>query len=103
MFSSDASMLKIGNSALRIISLCFVPAAVGIVFSGVFQAVGKGVRSLIMSLLRQLCIIVPVAYFLSRIGLTDMWFAFPIAEVASLLVAVLFFINLVKGDFKRLN
>ena len=103
MFSPNKEMIEIGTVALRIISLCFITAALGIVLTGVFQAVGKGIRSLIMSLLRQLGVIVPVAFFLSKISLKDMWFAFPIAEAVSLLVASLFFINLVKGDFKRLK
>lgn len=79
MFSPNKEMLEIGAVALRIISLCFIPAALGIVLTGVFQAVGKGIRSLIMSLLRQLGVIVPVAFFLSKISLKVMWFAFPIA------------------------
>ena len=62
MFSPNKEMLEIGAVALRIISICFIPAALGIVLTGVFQAVGKGIRSLIMSLLRQLGVIVPVAF-----------------------------------------
>ena len=50
-----------------------------------------------------MCVIVPVAYFLSKTGIINMWYAFPIAEVVSLVVAILFFINLVKGDFSRLK
>jgi hypothetical protein len=103
LFNPTEEMLDIGTVALRIISLCFIPAAIGIVFSGAFQAVGKGVRSLIMSLLRQLCLIVPIAYFLSSISLKDMWYAFPLAEIGSLIVGIIFFITLVKGDFKRLD
>lgn len=103
MFSPNKEMLEIGAVALRIISICFIPAALGIVLTGVFQAVGKGIRSLIMSLLRQLGVIVPVAFFLSKISLKVMWFAFPIAEAVSLAVAILFFLNLVRGDFKRLK
>lgn len=103
MFNPDKEMIEIGTVALRIISICFIPASVGIVFTGVFQAVGKGIRSLIMSLLRQLGIILPVAYLLSSAGLKDIWFAFPIAEAGSLLVAILFFVNLVRGEFKSLK
>ncbi len=103
MFDPSEEMMEIGTVALRIISLCFIPAAIGIILTGLFQAVGKGFRSLVMSLLRQMGVIVPVAYFLSKTGIVNMWYAFPIAEVASLIVAVLFFINLVRGDFKRLS
>lgn len=102
MFKPNQEMIEIGKSALRTISLCFVPAAAGIVLTGLFQAVGKGIRSLIMSILRQMVVIVPVAYFLSKISISDMWFAFPVAEFISLMVAILFFMNLVKGEFKRL-
>lgn len=103
MFSPNAELMSIGQSALRIISICFIPAAIGIVFTGVFQAVGKGFRSLIMSLLRQIGVILPAAYFLSKISLHDIWFAFPIAEGFALAIALIFFINLVKGDFKKLK
>ncbi len=102
MFSPNEEMLIIGSSALKTISLCFIPAAAGITLTGLFQAVGKGLRSLVMSVLRQLGIIIPVAYLLSRISLTDMWYAFPVAEFFALMIAILFFTNLVKGDFKRL-
>ena len=62
MFNATDDMYAIGIPALRLISLCFLPAAVGIMFSTVFQAVGRGIRSLIISLLRQLCLILPIAY-----------------------------------------
>lgn len=104
MFGGTRDIMNIGIPALKIISLCFIPAAVGILFTTLFQAVGKGIKSLLMSFCRQLVILLPVAYILSVIfDLTAVWFAFPIAEVFSLTLAIIFFINLVKGDFKRLG
>lgn len=72
-------------------------AALGIVFSTAFQATGMGVRSLIISLLRQLILILPVAYLLSLTGeVTNVWYAFPIAEAVSLVVSIALYLNLYK-------
>ena len=86
-------MLDIGVPALRTISLCFLPAALGILFSTLFQAVGKGTYSLMISLLRQLIILVPVAYFLASISVQAVWYAFPVAEVVSLFASIGFFVH----------
>ena len=104
MFGGTDELMKIGVPAFRIISLCFSPAAAGIIFTTLFQAVGKGIRSLIMSFARQLVLILPIAFIFSKIwGLDTVWYAFPIAEIFSLAIAIGFFINLVKGDFKKLG
>ena len=101
MFGGTEELMNIGVPAFRIISTCFIPAAVGILFTAFFQATGKGIRSLIMSVARQLVLILPLAYVFSKlIGLSSVWYAFPIAEIGSLLIAVLFFVNLAKGEFK---
>ncbi len=104
MFGGTAEIMEIGVSALRIISLCFIPAAAGILLTTLFQAVGKGIRSLIMSFCRQLVVLLPAAFILTRIFvLSAVWYAFPIAEFFALLIAIGFLLNLVKGDFKRLG
>ena len=84
IFNASDAMLQIGIPALRIISLSFTGAAVGILLSTLFQAVGKGNYSLLMSALRQLIVILPLAYLLSKIGLQPVWIAFPVAELVSL-------------------
>lgn len=104
MFGGTSELMEIGVPALKIISLCFIPAAGGILFTTLFQATGKGIRSLIMSFCRQLVLILPIAFVLSKLfGITSVWFAFPIAEFFALVLAVVFFINLAKGDFKKLG
>lgn len=104
MFGGTEELMQIGVPAFRIISLCFIPAAAGIIFTTLFQAVGKGIRSLIMSVARQLVLILPIAFIFSKIwGLGAVWYAFPIAEIFSLAIAIGFFINLVKGEFKKLG
>lgn len=103
MFGLEPDYIEIGIVALRRISLCFLPASVGVVFTALFQSVGKGARSLLMSLLRQVIIILPLAFIFSRIDVNLIWFAFPIAEVVALIVAILFFLELNKKDFSRLG
>ena len=99
-----ATLMRVGEKAFRIISLCFVPAAAGILFTTLFQAVGKGFRSLMMSFCRQLILLLPIALVLSlNFGVSEAWYAFPIAEIGSLIIAVSLFINLVKTDFKKLS
>jgi len=90
MFNASADMMDIGISALRTISLCFPAAGLGIAFSNFFQAIGEGKNSLLISVLRQLVILLPCAWIISRIGtLNQVWLAFPIAEVFSFFVSLL--------------
>ena len=103
MFDVNGETAGYGVSAFRIISLCFVPAAVGISFSTLFQAVGKGLRSMVLSIMRQLLVLLPSAFILAQFSLEYMWYAFPIAEGFALVAAILFFMNLVKKDFSKLD
>ncbi|MBE5810672.1 MAG: MATE family efflux transporter [Clostridiales bacterium] len=89
--SEGGELIALGAIALRTISTCFLPAAVGITISTVFQAVGKGMYSLIMSLSRQLVVLLPAAWLLARISLNAVWWAFPIAEVVSLIICLFLF------------
>ena len=91
IFDATPEMVDIGVPALRIISLCFTAAAIGITFSTMFQAVGIGINSLIISLLRQIIILLPSAYFLSKLGLEPVWWSFPIAEVGSLMASIILY------------
>lgn len=90
LFDASEQMLRIGIPALRIISLCFVFAGFTIVCSSVFQALGNSFFSMIMSITRQLAVLLPAAYVLAHtIGLEAVWYAFPIAEVFCLVIAVI--------------
>ena len=102
MFNASEEMMRVGVMALQTISWCFVPAALGILFSTLFRAVGCGARSLIISVLRQLVVILPVAYLLSRIGLEYVWWSFVIAEVVSLVASIVIFLDLYKKRIAHL-
>lgn len=102
VFEASQTMMSIGIPALRIISTCFIPAAVGIIFTTAFQALGRGFNSLLISILRQLVILLPAAFLLSLIGLEAVWFSFPIAEVASLLASLVLYRRLYRTYIKTL-
>ncbi len=94
LFESEGAseLTEIGVIALRTISINFILAAIGITLSTVFQAVGRGSYSLIMSLCRQLIVLLPAAWLLSRLGgLNAIWWSFPIAEAVSLIICLLLF------------
>lgn len=95
MFDASETMLAIGVPALRTISLSFAFAGFCIVTGSVFQALGNGVYSMIVSIARQLIVLLPVAYLLSGTGnVNAVWWAFPIAEVVSLLLTIFFLIRI---------
>lgn len=104
MFDASETMLAIGVPALRIISLSFVLAGFGIVSGSVFQALGNGVYSLIVSVARQLLVLLPVAFLLSLTGnLNAVWWAFPIAELVSFGVSVFFLIRIYRGVIRHIG
>lgn len=90
LFDASEQMLTIGVPALRIISTCFVFAGFSIVCSSVFQALGNSIFSMIMSITRQLAVLLPAAYILAHaFGLHAVWYAFPIAEFVSLALSII--------------
>ena len=94
IFNAGPDMLALGEVALRIISVHFIIAGFNVVSSAVFQALGRGVMALLVSLVRQLFVLVPVAWLLSLSGNVKLvWWAFPIAEVASLVMCSLFLLR----------
>ena len=93
MFNASDYMLEIGVPGLRIMSLSFAFAGICVISGSVCQAFGYAVYSLIISVLRQLVVLLPSAYLLSLTGVvTNVWWAWPIAEIMSL-CASLFFVN----------
>lgn len=94
-FDASDEMLRIGVPALRIICLSFLPAGFGIVCGTAFQALGNAVYSMLVSIARQLVVLLPAAFLLSLSGeVTYVWWAFPIAEVMSLTMTVIFLVKI---------
>lgn len=103
MFNSSQQLLEIGIPALRIIGIHFLIAWFCIVAGTVFQALGKAVFSMIVSIMRQLFVLVPAAYILAKVGgLHAVWWSFPIAEIISLAVSLTFLIRIYNTIIKKL-
>ena len=101
IFDATDTLLAVGVPALRIISLSFCMAGASIALTSAFQALGKSLYSMIVSIIRQLVFLVPLAYILARygagIGNDDLvWWSYPIAEIAALTVSLLFFRHMYK-------
>lgn len=101
LFDASEDMLSIGIPALRIISLSFTFAGFCVVSSSVFQALGHGFLSLMFSLIRQLVVLLPVAYILSRFRVLNLvWWSFPIAEVAGVILCIFFLMYAYRKEIK---
>lgn len=104
MFNATDDMLTIGTYALRIISISFIFAGFCIILLSVFQALGHGMLSLIVSLIRQLVVILPVAFILAKLGgLHAVWYAFPIADIFSVTFSIIFLGKIYHTTIKNLE
>ena len=104
LFSPSEEMLTIGRTALRIIGLTFPLAGFCIVSGSVFQALGTPFYSLIVSVCRQICVLLPVAYLLSLTGRLELvWWSFPIAELVSLTLSAIFLRRTLRAASERLS
>ena len=100
---SDAASLAIAVPCLRVISISFVFAGFCIIIGSVFQALGKSIFSMFVSIARQLVVLVPVAYLLSKLGdVTLVWWAFPVAEIMSVIASTIFFIIIYKKIISKI-
>lgn len=104
IFNASDMMLEIGVPALRTISISFLFAGFCIVCSSMFQALGHGMMSLWVSVIRQLVVLLPVAFILARIGgLSSVWFSYPIAEMFSVVLSSFFLISVYKKEIVPLK
>ena len=101
-FNPTEQMQEIGATALRIISLHFILAGVSIVLSSTFQAFGHAWKSMVVSIARQLIVLIPVAMLLATTGnVNNVWWSFVVAEVVSLVLCIVFYIGLYNKIIKR--
>lgn len=97
LFDASDNMIKIGVPALQTISISFVFAGYCIISSCVFQALGNGVYSMLMSMARQLFIIIPVAFIFAKVfGLDMVWWSYPIAEIIAVALSTFFLVRIMK-------
>ena len=102
MFTSNPETLTEGATALRIICVGFIASSVSVVSAGAFEALGKGVQSFMISFLRYVVVIIPVAFVLSRvIGVHGVWHAFWIAEIITAVISFLLYYRLIGKSGKE--
>lgn len=104
MFTDDPEMIKMGSIAFREIAPSFLFAGFCIIIISTIQALGHGIYSMIISICRQLLILIPAAYILASVfgSINVIWLSFPIAEVMSLILCVIFFSRIYKNVIKPL-
>ncbi len=104
LFDASDTMMNIGVTAFRIIGIHFPVAAFCIVTGSMFQALGKSIYSMIVSIMRQVVVLIPAAWLLSLLGQVDyVWWAFPIAEIMSAVTTLFFFSRIYKHTISRIE
>ena len=104
LFSATEEMYRIGIPALKMISLCFVPAAISIGLGSSFQATGYGVGTMIVSICRQLMVLIPVAYILSKfLGINGVWLSFIVAEIIGLVVSIAIYLRVYSSRIRPIE
>lgn len=105
LFSKDEKVLSIGQTAFRIIGVSFIPAVFSLMLPMFFQAIGKSVPSIVLSLIRQVVGLMPLFYAFSFIGLDYTWIAFPVAETLTTIIGLILYIRQLKvwKEEKRLE
>ena len=104
LFNADEKMLQIGVPCLRLIAPSFIGAAFAITIGCVFQALGKAVYSMVVSLARQICVLLPVAYFFSLTGnINNVWLCFIVAEFISVALSAFYYARIYRNKIKPLS
>lgn len=91
VFTSDLQVIEIGRVGFRIIGLSFLPQVTSLIFPVFFQAVGEGIKSSLLTVVRTAVLFVPLGFLFSRFGLNWFWLTFPVTECATTLVGVMFY------------
>lgn len=100
MFNDDAELIKIGVKALKTISLAFPIIGPAIVAGTTFQALGRGLPSLLLSFLRQIIVLLPAMYVLGiYFGLDGVWYAFPLSEIVNAVIGGIWLVVVLKQTF----
>lgn len=105
LFSSDTQVIKDGIVAFRIIGISFVPLAISLTYPVLFQAVGRSLTSSALTVVRTICLFVPLAYLFSRFGLKYFWLTYPVTDsivsILGFILSICFFKNPYRSHKKR--
>lgn len=99
VFSKDPLVIEIGSLGFHFIGISFLPMVTSLIFPVYFQAVGAGVRSCLLTILRTMVLFVPLGYVFSRHGLSLFWLTFPITETITTLVGIIFYVTFMRHPY----
>lgn len=104
LFNNDPELLKIGVIALRRVSISYFFMVLNIIGVATFQAIGKGMPSLVITFLRQVVLLVPGMYLLGQwFGLNATWFTFPIAESLTFVLLLVWLLSTLKKSMRKMQ
>lgn len=95
-FSSDRTVIDIGTVGFRIIGISFLPQVTSLIFPVFFQAIGKSLKSTVLTVVRNVALFVPLGFLFSRFGLDAFWLTFPMTELITSLVGIVLYKNFCK-------
>lgn len=95
-FTSDPEVIRIGTIGFRFIGISFLPMVTSLIFPVFFQAIGLGIKSSLLTIIRTVILFVPLGYLFSLLGLNWFWLTFPITETLTTIVGVIFYISYCK-------
>ena len=101
VFTSDERVVEIGQLGFHFIGLSFVPMVTSLTFPVFFQAVGQGLKSSLLTIVRTVVLFVPLGFLFSRFGLTWFWLTFPCTEILTTLLGFIFYKGFLKHPYKR--
>lgn len=99
VFTSDEEVISIGEVGFRFVGVSFLPLVTSLIFPVFFQAVGSALKSSILTVVRTVCLFVPLGYLFSRFGLTWFWLTYPVTEVITSCVGFIFYCGFLKSDY----
>ena len=101
VFTSDEAVIAIGSVGFHFVGISFLPMVTSLTFPVFFQAVGKSLKSSLLTVIRTVVLFVPLGWVFSRFGLDRFWLTFPITELVTTLVGVLFYRQFLNSDYVR--
>ena len=103
VFSGDPLVIEIGRIGFKLIGISFIPIVPALIFPVFFQAIGSALRSSILTFIRTVLLFVPLGYLFSRFGLNYFWITFPLTEILTTIVGVVYFRKFQKNPYPQID
>lgn len=101
VFTSDETVIEIGRIGFHFVGVSFLPMVTSLIFPVFFQAVGSSIKSSALTVIRTVVLFVPLGYVFSRFGLNYFWFTFPVTEVITSIVGIIFYRRFLEDDYVK--